>query len=155
MSAEAIYKAIRDLLVVGAIAFIAWRVYSDGKNSVKAEQFEQLQKQVAQQSETLKQWNERTEDANKKLFESLSRINAAPVLSHDWVRDEPRCIFGKVLSGPATAASDSTNSRRAILPGPGAATEPDRRDQIVADFKRFWEEKLAGCRALYDSWPVP
>jgi hypothetical protein len=156
MTPAAIYKAVRDLLVIAAIGFVVWRVYTDGKNAVTAQQLKQLQEQIEQQSIIAQQWHTEATHANTDLAASLARINAAPVLTHDWVRSQPSCPATAVLSAPTFTTRDSSAGRGAILPGPGeAAGDAGLRDTALADFKRFWEGQIAGWRAEYAQWPQP
>lgn len=156
MTPAAIYKAIRDFLVVAAIAFVAYRVYVDGQNAVTAKQVGQLQKQIEQQSLITQQWHTEATDANTTLTASLARINAAPVLTHDWVPPQSSCPATAVLPTTARASGISAALGGPILPGPReVAADAALRDTVVADYKRFWEGQLASWRAQYAQWPQP
>jgi hypothetical protein len=137
MTPVTIYKAIRDLLIVAAIAFIACRVYTDGKNSVKAGQLTDLQHQVQEQANKLTQWHGETTDANAALAASLGRINTSPVVVHDWVRSQPACQERSVLPPAAPSAFSNSPVGGSVLPISGELAGDARlRDTAVADFKR-------------------
>lgn len=156
MTPADIYKAIRDVVVLAVIGFIAWRIYTDGQNAVTAKQVSQLQKQIEQQSLTAQQWHTEATDANTTLTASLARINAAPVITHDWLRTQSSCPAPTVLSAAAAQAGDRAAVGGPVLPGSGETVgDPRLRDTTVADFKRFWEGQLAGWRAEHAQWPQP
>lgn len=155
MTPAAIYTAVRDFLIVAAIGFLIYRVYTDGKNAVHAEQLTELQKQIGEQAKTLKQWHTDTTNANTELAASIGRINAAPVLTHDWVRPQPSCPAAKVLPGATAAAGSGSANGGGNQPVGGAAPDGPQRDQILADWKRAWEARLATWRAEHAQWPQP
>jgi hypothetical protein len=156
MTPAEIYKAVRDFLVIAAIAFVAWRIYTDGKNAVTAEQFTQFQKQIEQQSITAQQWHIEATNANTDFAASLARINAAPVLTHDWVQPQQSCPGLKVLPPTASAAGSGPSAGGGTQRIPGAPVgDSAMRDSAVADFKRQWEARLATWRAEHAQWPQP
>jgi len=156
MTPADIYKAVRDFLVIAVIGFVAYRVYTDGKNAVTAQQLKQLQSQVEEQSIITQKWHAEATDANTNFAASLARINAAPVLAHEWVRPQPSCPAPAVLPAPASSASHGAAPRGPVLAGSGeVAGDSGLRDTALADFKRFWEGQLAGWRAERAQWPKP
>lgn len=155
MTPAAIYTAVRDFLIAAVIGFIAWRIYTDGKNAVTVTQFKQFEKQMAQQAETSAQWHTEATDANTTLAASLGRINTAPVVVHDWVRQQSSCPDSKVLPAAAPAAGSSDSQGGGSEPGVGTTPDGSRRDAVFADFKQRREAELAACRVLWDAWPKP
>lgn len=156
MTPAAIYKSVRDFLIVAAIAFVAYRIYTDGKNAVRADQFKDLQHQVQEQADTVSAWHTEAANANTALAQSIARINSAPVVVHDWVRPQSSCPNSKVLPAAARAAGDTAaagGGDQQVVGG--AAGESELRDAIVADWKRLWEERLATWRAEHAQWPQP
>ena len=156
MTPAAIYKAVRDFLVVAAIAFVVYRVYTDGKNSEIAGQVKTLQAQVEQQSIILQKWHLEATDANTELAASIGRINSAPVVVHDWVQSQPSCTRREVLPAAAGAPGNGAGSGRGDQPvGGTAAGDARMRDTALADWKRYWESRLAPWRTEHAQWPQP
>lgn len=155
MSPAVIYKTVRDVLVIAAIAFILYRIYTDGKNAVRAEQLNSIQKAVEQQAGILKQWHTEATNANTELAASIGRINSTPTVVHDWVRPPTACQERSMLPAAAGAAGASGANTGGIRSEHGGVFETDRRDSIVAEFKRRWGTELALCQADLDQWPQP
>lgn len=152
---SSMYLALaRDIGIVLALAFVIWRVYTDGKNSVKASDLKALQEQVAQQARIVDQWHTEATAANDQFSKDLHSINSAPVVVHDWVRTQPGCAKA-VLPATAASASGSAAAGGRDQPVSGPTVDGSRRDVIVADWKRFWETRLAGCRLEHAQWPTP
>ena len=154
MTPAAIYTAVRDFLIIAAIAFVVYRVFVDGKNAVKAGDLKALQAQMSQQNEIVTQWHTQATKANEQLSQDLHAINTAPVVVHDWVRPSDSCAKAVLPVAPA-ATGNSSAAAGGDQPVGGTTAEGSRRDIILADWKRFWETRLADCRVLYDGWPQP
>lgn len=156
MTPTAIYTAVRDFVIAAAIGFIALRVYIDGQNSVHAQQLKDLQDQIAEQAAIIKQWQTEATNANTELAASVGRINAAPVIAHDWVQPQSSCPGVKVLPAAANASGSGPGAGGGVQRLPGApAGDSAMRDSAVADFKRQWEARLATWRAEHAQWPQP
>ena len=144
---------LKDAAILGLVAFVAYRIYTDGQNSIKAGDLKSLQAEVAQQAKTLEGWRKDQSNAQAQLSSDLARIAAAPPIVHDWVRESPPSAQPSVLpTTPGQACHTSTESGGAE-PGPRDPIAADRRDLAVAEFKRKFETALAECRSLDASWP--
>jgi hypothetical protein len=155
MTPAQIISLIRDAFIVLVVGWIGFRIYTDGQNAVRAEQLTELQKQMGEQAKTLNQWHTETTHANTELAASVGRINAAPVVTHDWVRPQSSCPAAKVLPGATAAAGGSPAHGRRDQPVSGTTPDGSQRDQILADWKRTWETRLATWRAEHAQWPQP
>lgn len=144
----------RDIGIVAGLALILWFVYRGGEDRVKASDLKGLQAQIQQQAKTLDQWRKESNDANDQLSKDVSAINASAAIpvQHVWVRDTA-CPEPAVLSGTAGKADPQLASPGTVQPGVRTDAAADRRDGIVAEFKRRWETSLAECRSLDAQWP--
>lgn len=154
MTPAAILALLRDTALVVGVGLILWLVYRGGENSVKASDLKSLQAEIAQQAKILNQWHQESTDANDQLSRDVAAIHAAPVVVHDWMRNDT-CPKPPVLPATSAAASGQPASAGGSQQGPGDAARADRRDAIVADFKQRWETSLAECRAALAQWPRP
>jgi Tfp pilus assembly protein PilE len=141
----------RDIVVLAGISILLWLVYRGGENSVKASDLKSLQAQIAEQAKITDRYHDEATQANDQLQKDMLAISAAPVVSHDWVRNTscPEPVL------PATAGQTSGQPAAAggVQSGRGADAITDRRDSIVAEFKARWETEFAKCRALDTQWP--
>lgn len=149
------YLAVgRDIVILAAIGIILWLVYRGGQDHVKAADLKALQTQIEQQAKTLQTWRKESTDANDQLSKDVAAINAAPVVVHDWVRNDS-CPKPTVLPATPAPAGRSAPSAGGPEPGPGDAARADRRDFAVQEFKRKYETAFAECRAVLTQWPSP
>jgi hypothetical protein len=144
----------RDVGVAIALGFLLWRVFSAGEDRVKASDLKSLQVQIAEQARIVDQWHTEATAANDQFAKELHSINSAPVVVHDWVRTQPSCAKA-VLPGAASSPGGSAAAGGGDQPVSGATADGSRRDVILADWKRFWETRLAGCRLEHAQWPQP
>lgn len=152
MNPLAYLKLARDIAIGLALAFIVWRIYTDGRNSVKASDLKALQSAIAQQQRTIQTWQDTTTHANDQLSKDLAAIRDGAALPKlpVWVLDAPAIPAGKVL--PASAAAPSPQLSTA-----GGSVEGPRRDirPQLEQFKQRYETELALCRAEHAEWPQP
>lgn len=149
MTPANLYRTIRDILILAAIAFVAVRIYVDGKNSVKAQDFKDLQKQVADSTKTQARWAEESRNAsnqNKVDMDTLAaRIGAQrdPIVI---VRDRPASP-GSVPAAPTRSANPSSC--------PGGTDDGARVDirPHVNEFELKVEGVAADLRQCLASWP--
>jgi recombination DNA repair RAD52 pathway protein len=141
-------------VIVAGIAILLWLVYRGGEDRVKAADLKGLQAEISQQSKTLADWRKESNDANDQLSKDVAAINtaAAAPIQHVWVRDSS-CPQPTVLPATAAKASPQPAATGPVQPGVRTDAESDRRDSIVAEFKRRWETTLAECRSLDAQWP--
>jgi hypothetical protein len=155
MTPAAIIALVKDALIILAIGAAAWLLVSYGKDIVKVADLKSLQAQILAQGKTLDRWHQESTDANTKLNQTVAAINAAPVVVHDWVRQQPSCPRRPVLPGPAGATGAPGADTGGVQPVGGADADGPRRDQVIAAFKRQWGTELAGCQSILDQWPQP
>ena len=146
----------RDIAIVAGIALILWLVYRGGEDRVKAGDLKALQTEIQQQAETLQGWRNEATHANEQLSKDVAKINseAATPVQHVWLR-EPSCPEPPVLPAASSQASREPAASGTVQPGVRTDATADRRDSIVAEFKRRWETALAECRAIDAQWPSP
>lgn len=146
---------IRDTALVVGVGLILWFVYRGGEDRVKASDLKGLQAEIQHQADILSDWRKEATDANTQLSKDVSAINlsAATPVQHVWVR-EPSCSQPAVLPATAPKAAGQPATAGPVQPGVRTDAAADRRDAIVAEFKRRWETELAECRALAAQWPT-
>lgn len=155
MTPGQIIALIRDIGLLVGVGLILWFVYKGGEDRVKASDLKSLQAEIQQQAKTLSDWRKEATDANDQLSKDVSAINlsAATPVQHVWVRDAP-CPQPAVLPATTPKAAGEPAPPGPIQPGVRTDAAADRRDAIVAEFKRRWETELAECRALAAQWPT-
>lgn len=152
MTPVAIYKAVRDGLIILAIAFVVWCIYTDGKNSVKATQLSELQHQITAQGKIIDAWHTESTNANIQLGKDVASINITPVVIHDWVRPYAS-LPSTVLPKAAGKTGNNNPPAGGVQPGHGTDVEGPRRDAVIAEFKKHWETEFAKWRAEDAQWP--
>jgi hypothetical protein len=155
MSPAAIYTAVRDLVILAVIGFIAWQVYALGADRVKLADMAAVTKQLNQNAAQSAAWQKESTDANAQRAAELAQVSrdiashASPVYV---VRNAPSA--GPVPA-PATAAGCGAPAGGGAHAGPGDDPSAiDIRPQIAL-FEQRYERALADCRALLNAWPQP
>lgn len=151
MTPSLIIALIRDVVVISGIGIILWLVYRGGEDRIKASDLKALQQQITAQAKIQETWHQEASDANNKLNQTLAAINAAPIVVHDWVRND--CPKPSVLSAAAGQAAPARPDSAGVQPGRGEDAEADRRDAAIAEFKARWGAELATCQSFLDQWP--
>jgi hypothetical protein len=137
----------RDVVIVGALGFIAWYLHHTGANSVKLADFQAVQKQLAANHQIEQQNAQAAAQAQVTHDQELLALNAriagqhAPILLCQSPHPSP------VPAAPATPESPHTASGTA-----NTATRVDIRPAIDA-FELKFESALADCRQTLASWP--
>lgn len=147
-----ILALIRDVAIVGALAFVVYRIYTDGANAVKVADMKAVQKQLDANTQTVARWSQEASDAQKQRTQDLSTIHDA-IAAHSQpivvLRDRPASA-GTVPSPSATPGSQPAACGSADR-GSGKDTVDIRPD--ISAFETKYEGALAECRAAIASWP--
>jgi len=150
----AIYTAVRDLIVLGVLGFIVWRIYTDGANAVKVTDMAAVQKQLAANASQVAQWQKESSDANLKRESELAQVSAtigaqrAPVLvCHGPASPDP------VPSAAPTPDSGPTASR-GFNAGSGASAQPVNVRPAINAVELKYERALTECRSALAKWPT-
>jgi hypothetical protein len=157
MTPAQIYTAVRDLVILVVIGFIAWRVYSDGENSVKAADMKAVQTQLKANSDQLAAWQKESTDANVQRATELAQVRT-DIASHAsqpvYVMRGPAGAGPVPSVAPATgcpaAAGGSANAGPGSNPGALVNVRPE-----LEQFEQKYETALANCRDVLASWPTP
>jgi hypothetical protein len=153
MTPAEIYTAVRDLLILGVIGFIAWKVYELGADRVKLADMAAVTKQLNQNAAQVAAWQKESTDANAQRAAELAQVSrdiashASPVYV---VRNAPS---SGTVPAPAPAPGCGAPGGGGAHAGPGGDPSAiDIRPQ-VALFEQRYEHALADCRALLNEWP--
>ena len=156
MTPAAIYAAVRDVLILAVIGFIAFKVYELGADQVKVADMKAVQKQLSSNAAQAAAWQKESSDANAQRAQDLEDVRAA-VAAHG---SEPVYIVRNAPSGgavPAPAAAAGCGR-----PASGGTDAGPRGDPLAVDvrpainaFELKYETVLANCRAAIASWPTP
>lgn len=152
MTPAAIIALVRDVAVVGALAFIIWWIRTDGANSVKVTDMKAVQKQLDANTQTVAQWSQEASHAQQQRTQDMAQVSAA-IAAHSQpivvLRDRPASP-GTVSSAPTSASGQSTACGSADG-GSGKDTVDIRPD--ISAFERKYEQALADARSCIASWP--
>lgn len=156
MTPGAIIALIKDLVILAAIAVLAWLLITFGKDLVKVSDMKAFQKQLATSQALETQWRSNQDHANLKRDQALAQVNAsiaaqrAPVL----LCRQPPARQQLPAVPAATPGSAAGNGGVDTRPGEdrSAVTSVDIRPALNA-FELKYEKPLADCRAMLESWP--
>lgn len=148
MTPSQIIALIRDAVIVAALGFVVWRVYSAGENAIKVDDIKALQAQLSDNAEKQAQWAKDSQDAQTQRAQDMVQVTAAINAQHAPIvlRSGPSSTC-PVPRAPASPAS--------IPPGTGSAQSAAGGD-IRPEINRFelrLESVVADCRAALASWP--
>ena len=153
MSPAAIYTAVRDLLILAVIGFIAFRVYTDGKNAAKVADMAAVQKQLAANAAQSAAWQKESSDANLKRQSELAQVSSAIGAQRAPVLVCPGPSSPGPLPSHPTGAGGEPAAPRSADAGPRAgAAAIDIRPAINA-FELKYERAFADCRSVLNQWP--
>jgi len=144
MTPAQILALVRDIGILCALAFLVFRIYSDGESAVKAKDLIAVQQQLTQNSERQSQWAQEAHDAAIQHTQDLAQVVAvigaqrAPVILQPAPTASGAC---PVPGHPPTPTGE-----------PAAAGGVDIRAGINA-FELKYETALADCRQVLSSWP--
>ena len=131
----------KDAAITVAVVFVIWFVYHSGSNAVKVADIQAVQKQLATNQATQERYRNEINDAFAEQSSQMGNLahsidaQRKPVI----VRVAPS---GRALPGDPASPAD---------PSPQTGTV-DIRPGVNA-FERKYEQALAECRALKESWP--
>ena len=152
MTPAAIIALIRDIAVVGALAFIVWWIRTDGANSVKVTDMKAVQKQLDANSKQVAQWAQEASNAQTQRSQDMAQVSAA-IAAHSQpivvLRDRPGSP-GTVSSAPTSTGGQSAACGSADG-GSGKDTVNIRPD--ISAFERKYEQALADARSCIAAWP--
>ena len=136
MSILAILGWIKEAAVVIAIGWVVWFLYHSGGSAERAKELSALNQQITQNAEQSAKAQARVQ---ADIQDINGRIDArtSPVVVHipRAVPNAPKAAG----SPPASGGSDE---------GPGIDIRPG-----VNAFEKKYEDALAQCRGLLESWP--
>lgn len=152
MTPTAIIALVRDVAIVGALAFIIWWIRTDGANSVKVSDMQAVQKQLDSNTKLVAQWSQEAHDAQTQRTQDMAQVSAA-IAAHSApivvMRDRP----ASPVAVSSIAVSTGTQPAASGNPDPGPRSDPvDVRPAINA-FELKYEGFLADCRAEHAQWP--
>jgi hypothetical protein len=139
----AIYAAVKDLLILGVLAWVVWFLVSSGEDRVKVQNLEALQKQMLVNAATEAKWQKDKDAHDAQLQSDLS--SARNAIS---ARNAPIIVRVPAGSGvpntPAKAGSSNPASG-AVESGAGRDIRPS-----VNAFESKIEGVIADCHKLED-----
>ena len=148
MTPAAIFSIVKDIVILIVVGIAVYMVLSYGKDIVKVDDMQAVQKQLAANAQTEVNWQKEQTDANTRRDAAIAQVAAtigeqrAPV----FVRSGPANTCP--VSGAPPKASGATAASGTTDTGSGV----DIRTQINA-FELHYETALADCRAALDKWP--
>jgi hypothetical protein len=147
MTPAQIIALVRDILVVGALSWVVWRLYTDGENRVRQQDLEAVNKQLLQNQQEQYRWEQEKRDAESKASSEREQLAAAIGAQH-------APVIVRVPSGAGTVPSTSPSAPggTACAGGSEAGSGVDVRPGINA-FETKYEGYLASCRAVLNEWP--
>lgn len=152
MTPSAIIALVRDALIVGALAFLTWRIYQDGENHIKVTDIQAVQKQLQENAQHAAQYALQSQQADAQRAQDLAQVSAAIAAQQSpiWLY---RPSGGSPVSCPATRPSPQSPSTGGIVEPSRADPQPvDIREPINAYEQRL-ETLVADCRAAIEKWP--
>ncbi len=144
MTPGQIIALVRDALIVGALVFLVWRIYTDGSNAVKVKDLQALQTQLTLNAKQQAQWAQQSQQAEAQRALEMENVRGAILSQHAPVilQSAPAARGARQLSRPPTQAASP----------PAESGGVDLRPRINA-FELKYETALADCRAALSSWP--
>jgi hypothetical protein len=153
MTPAAIIALVRDVAIVGGLAFIIWWIHTDGANSVKVADLQAVQQQITANNQKQAQWAQESSDAQTQHTQDLAKISAL-VASH---ATQPIIVRLPASPGPvsdtATHASTQPSSGGPTDPGSGKPAQSINIREGLSVFESRYETELADCRAAIAIWP--
>ena len=147
MTPGQILVLVRDVLVLGALGFVIYRIYVDGENRVRQQDMQAVEKQLATNTLEQRQWAQDIRDAEAKRIEDMEHVSAA-------IAAQRAPVIVRVPAGAGTMprASSPPATGTACPRGPAEGPGVDIRPALNAlEFK--YERALADCRAVLAEWP--
>ena len=150
MTPGQIIALVRDALIVGALAFLIWRIYHDGENAVKVRDIQAVQKQLAQQTQDQARYVQQVQHAQDQQKLDMDTVTAAIASQRTpvFVQPAPAATCPARLSGSSTQAASPPAGRG----GSDARPQRDIRPELNA-FALKYETALTDCRAALAQWP--
>lgn len=148
MTPAQIIALIRDCAIVGALCFILWKIYGAGVDSVKLADMKAVQTQLQTQQRQIEAYAQQVNDANAQRSQDTQAITAA-IAAHQ----QP--VIVRLAPSPNTvpAVPIQASSAHPESGGIDAGRGIDLRPAIAA-FELKYEQALADCRLLDNSWPT-
>lgn len=157
MTPGEIVALIKDLVILAAVAVLAWLLITFGKDLVKVSDMKAFQKQLAASQALETQWRSNQDNANLKRDQALAQVNASIAAQHAPVLlcRQPPTPHALPAVPAQTAGSGASPGGPDAGPGgdPGAPDPVDVRPAINA-FEIKYEKPLADCQAVLDGWPT-
>lgn len=142
--------AIKDLIVIAAVAFLAWWVYHSGQNSVHVHDLKQIQQQLVNMQAEGQRWQKEQSNAQAQLNADIPKINSLAddtARQHIWMCDNRPAQQPVPLSAAPAPGSPPAGPR-------GADARPQRDiAPAIAALERKYETALEECRQALAAWP--
>jgi hypothetical protein len=139
----AIYTAVKDLLILGVLAWVVWFLVSSGEDRVKVQNLEALQKQIVANAATEAKWQKDKDAHDAQLQNDIDSARAAIA-----ARSAPIIVRVNPGSGVPAASAKAGSSN----PQSGGSVEGagvDIRPRVNA-FELKLEQTIADCHKLED-----
>lgn len=155
MTPTQILSLARDVLIIGALAFILWYVHTAESDRVKVHDLAALQKQLALNQVQENTWRSQQNAAAQKRDTDLASVreliasHSAPILVCPHPTQHPSAVPTPPGQAPGTPASPWGADK-----GPGGGIEPIDVRPRIKSIEEKYETALAECRAMADSWPT-
>lgn len=147
MTPTAIVALVKDALIIGALAAVAYVLITFGKDIVKVSDIKALEKQVQTNAADVARWQKESSDVDAKRVATLQQIGATIAGQR-----APVFVRGQSCANPvptvAAKAGDNASAPRAVDPGRGIDYRP-----AVNQFELKYETALADCYTALDKWP--
>lgn len=147
MTPAAIFSAVKDAVILIALAAFAYLLISYGKDTVKVSDIKGVEKQIQENAATVAKWQKESTDADTKHVQTLQQIGATIAQQR-----APVFVRGQSCPNPmpsaAAKAGDTASPPRPVDQGRGIDYRP-----AINQFELKYETALADCYTALDKWP--
>lgn len=147
MTPAQILAIIKDVAIIAGLIFVVLWIRNDGKNVVKIQDLQAVQKQLAANAAQEAAWATQRQQAEVQHAQDIQAVSAA-------VNAHSAPIIVRVPANPSPLPGTSPTATGAN-PGRGGSDDGPRIDlrPAVSAFERKYETAFADCRSALSQWP--
>ena len=151
MTPGQIVSAVKDLLILLALAFVVYRVYAAGKDADLKQDMKEVMQQLKANAEQESKWRTASDQAERTRAAEIADIDAN-------ISANTRPVY---IVQPAAKPRDSNSVSKGSTPASAQLAGAGGSDSGVGvnirpginAFEMKYEAAFADCRDLYAQWP--